>query len=900
MNKKSFAFKTIALTSAFVLNMGLYLGLNQIATELDAYDTVTTLPSTIDLNDCSDEDIRSYYSGLDSLDQSERQGTNLLKNLKPILSNNQKYYSYDSGNKIWQIYEIADRDWEKSPASSTTYGTYSSVTNKITGYKYGNNSDGKNNPYIHALYINRNLENQTKAWGNHNQDAWGINREHIWAKSHGFQAEGTGGARGDPMHLWAANGYANNIHSNNFFAFVDKSRTYTDCGDEYGTAYDNLLGFSLNAGGSEKVFEPQDCDKGDIARSIFYMVARYNNYANEASGFDTDNPNLILVNDLSDNRTTGTSSADTPYGMGLLSDLLAWNKLDPVDEYEIHRNNLLYRNYTNNRNPFIDFPSWADAIWGTADLDGKNYNSTVTTYATPASDPINTTEAGAFSISVSSLDLQVNETAEIYGRNADSDISWTVSDDTVVGLDKNITSNNEKVTVTGLKNGTTTITATSDDDSVTCSVTVTNINYGDEDHPLSVDEAIEVISLTGANETAQPLCVKGIVSSASWSTKYNNFNYVWLRSDDGETDRAFELYHCVLDERFISDYGNSTTILEKEVVAKGYGKLYNSTTYELCESSNDPTYPIIKEINDPSGPAIDDYLDNTSPYVDLLGTETDTRFTDSTTFVFADSGLVNGTAIEDLSIGAGVTIDGYKGSNNNPPKYYDNNVIGEMRVYKGCYFILTCENYITRVEISYSGSDYDSGLTADVGTFDDGVWTGKSKSITFTNSNQTNIQVRFRTISVNTSGGSFEVSDVAFRFGIVFPKADWASIHNEWPISDYGVMIVKKTTLNNTYGVDTVAEAYDNSETLLDLHKKTYAEPWSMDEDNYLITVKLNMTLKSNYNVTYCAAPYIIANGTYYFLDQIETSVNDLASDYLDNGGSSLSTEALTLLSTLH
>ena len=59
--------------------------------------------------------------------------------------------------------------------------------------------------------------------------------------------------------------------------------------------------------------------------------------------------------------------------MGLLSDLLAWNKKDPVDEYEVHRNNLLYKNYTNNRNPFIDFPNWADAIWGTADLDGTNY-----------------------------------------------------------------------------------------------------------------------------------------------------------------------------------------------------------------------------------------------------------------------------------------------------------------------------------------------------------------------------------------------------------------------------------------------------------------------------------------------------------------------------------------------
>ena len=50
--------------------------------------------------------------------------------------------------------------------------------------------------------------------------------------------------------------------------------------------------------------------------------------------------------------------------MGIMSDLLEWNRIDPVDEYEIHRNNLIYNNYQHNRNPFIDFPDWAEYIWG--------------------------------------------------------------------------------------------------------------------------------------------------------------------------------------------------------------------------------------------------------------------------------------------------------------------------------------------------------------------------------------------------------------------------------------------------------------------------------------------------------------------------------------------------------
>ena len=68
---------------------------NQKTYKLEAY-TTSSLPSTINLNDTSDNDIRAYYSGLNSLNSSERTGTNLLKNLKPILSNGQKYYSYDS------------------------------------------------------------------------------------------------------------------------------------------------------------------------------------------------------------------------------------------------------------------------------------------------------------------------------------------------------------------------------------------------------------------------------------------------------------------------------------------------------------------------------------------------------------------------------------------------------------------------------------------------------------------------------------------------------------------------------------------------------------------------------------------------------------------------------------
>ena len=461
--------------------------------EVQGYST-SSLPTTIDLNDTSASSIRSYYSSLNSKSTSERQGNNLLKNLKTILKTGQKYYSYDSGNAIWQIYEIADRDWSKSPASSTSYGTYNSSTNKITNYTYGtSSSSSKNNPYIHALYINRNVTNQTTAWDDHQQTQWGINREHVWPKAEGFETSGAGGARGDPMHLMAGNGYANNIHSNYYYGYVNTSSSYTNCGTKYSNVSGNLLGKSKTLGGSTNVFEPQDCDKGDIARAIFYMVARYNYLSSsDSDGIDSNNPNLALTQSLSDWASSGYSSTTSKQGkMGIMTDLLAWHHADPVDEYEIHRNNLLYTNYTNNRNPFIDFPEWADFIWGSVNYSGSTYvshSTTPTGYATPSSDTINGyNSGGGETISVTGISVSPSSTSVEAGKDVtitptitpsnatNQGVSWTTSNSSIATVSGGI--------VTGVAEGSATITATTSDGgyTATCSVTVTASSGGDSD-----------------------------------------------------------------------------------------------------------------------------------------------------------------------------------------------------------------------------------------------------------------------------------------------------------------------------------------------------------------------------------------------------------------------------------
>lgn len=390
MKKHSILFLSLSL----LLPLGSLVALNAAPTTptyaVSGYDNAK-LPTEIDLNPVSSEDIRSYYADLGGKNLS---GENLLKALKPILSQGQQYHSYDSGSAVWQAYEITDRDWALSPASSTVYGTYDAEKNVIHDYVYGKSyNDPKNNPYQHLFYRNHDVpEARWKAWDHHGDNA-GTDREHIWPKGHGFgedsAAEKGGkvpGARGDLHHLVAADSYVNSSTHNYYsYGFVDPAERDDDAGAKFlidgkTVVAGNYRGTSQTLG-SGIVFEPQDSEKGDIARACFYMAARYNNLSGDDPNIDSGNPNLTLIDEVSPKETV-VSTASKAVGYGLLSDLLAWHKLDPVDEYEIHRNDLIYRNFDKNRNPFIDFPEWVDAIWGTVTL-GEDNRTIASRDATP-------------------------------------------------------------------------------------------------------------------------------------------------------------------------------------------------------------------------------------------------------------------------------------------------------------------------------------------------------------------------------------------------------------------------------------------------------------------------------------------------------------------------------------
>ncbi|MFE9655502.1 endonuclease [Micromonospora sp. NPDC006431] len=184
--------------------------------------------------------------------------------------------------------------------------------------------DPANPNNVILLYSGRS---QSKATNGGAVDDW--NREHVWAKSHGDFGTATGPGT-DVHHLRPEDVTVNSTRGNKDF-------------DNGGAAVAQCPGCYTDADS----FEPRNAVKGDVARMIMYMAIRYEG--------DDGWPNLEINN--------SAANGTTPY-LGRLSVLLAWHQLDPPDAFEKRRNQVIYERWQGNRNPFIDHPEWATAIWG--------------------------------------------------------------------------------------------------------------------------------------------------------------------------------------------------------------------------------------------------------------------------------------------------------------------------------------------------------------------------------------------------------------------------------------------------------------------------------------------------------------------------------------------------------
>lgn len=329
-----------------------------------AYDSSLMM----DFTDSTTEEVDEYYGDIQDLT-----GDELKYYLYDVISKNNYFLSYGSGTSsgVSKYYQITDRNWELSNEISPETFTFASEADDDYYLRllYSTGNDSKETAYnntVNGYSVNSSLDHIDYDAREKPNGTIQVDREHVWAKSHGFDADPIKGAGTDLHHLIAADHRTNNIHNNLYYGEVydlnDPDTDEVECYLADGTT--DLSGYKGYDIDGEMVFEPLDEYKGDIARAIFYMATRYGKNTGQNSKTE---PYLVVTDD-----DTLEDDNSKYYGVHHnLSTLLEWNDLDPVDEYEYHRNNLIYKNVQRNRNPYVDHPEWVRRVFD------ENYSLTV-------------------------------------------------------------------------------------------------------------------------------------------------------------------------------------------------------------------------------------------------------------------------------------------------------------------------------------------------------------------------------------------------------------------------------------------------------------------------------------------------------------------------------------------
>lgn len=293
-------------------------------------------------------------------------------------------------NDTGEYYQNADG---KSGAALKTamFNIIKITSNDVTSYKglgekyklTDKRSDGK----LRDWYSNITNYDWTDTNGNSSEGA-GWNKEHTVPQSWFSEAAPM---KSDIIHVVPTDCWVNGMRSSYPFGEVANIKKYS--ANHY-----CVQGSCKTAGYSGDVFEPNDEIKGDLARIYFYMATCYEDkctsWTKGSGGSVFNSENQGLANWVVDM-------------------MMAWAKLDPVDDVEIARNNAV-PNAQKNRNPFVDYPGLEDYIWGDkkdVPFSYDNYKSGEQNYVAR---PVITPDAGTYYESVDVTISCRTEGASIY------------------------------------------------------------------------------------------------------------------------------------------------------------------------------------------------------------------------------------------------------------------------------------------------------------------------------------------------------------------------------------------------------------------------------------------------------------------------------------------------------
>ncbi|MDE5592975.1 MAG: endonuclease [Clostridiales bacterium] len=299
-----------------------------------------TTERSVQLSENQNVKVKAGSDSKDYVDSDYSQLKTYVKIVTPDLpAEVQAYYSVitaTSGNSLLgQVHDLI-----------TTTHTYYTSYGECSESRYVNVTDPGPNGGALEFYTQKSIMSFSGSLGD-----W--NREHVWCKSlsNGMWKSVSNGTRNggtDMHHIRPAECGLNSTRSSYKFGIVnDGKEAWSRNSDKQNVALGGYVG-----GGA---FEPLDKVKGDVARIVFYVYVHYNTYANvhgttngKGGAFGT----LNFTNIMSPNNESAAIRL-----------LLEWNASDPVDEIERVRNNEVYK-IQGNRNPFIDHPEYANAIWG--------------------------------------------------------------------------------------------------------------------------------------------------------------------------------------------------------------------------------------------------------------------------------------------------------------------------------------------------------------------------------------------------------------------------------------------------------------------------------------------------------------------------------------------------------
>ena len=305
----------------------------------DGEETKTT-DRSVQLSENQNIKVKAGSDSDDYVDSDYSQIKTYVKTVTPDLSAEvQAYYSVitaTSGNTLLgQVHDLI-----------TTTHTYYTSYDDCKNTKYIYLTDPGPNGGALEFYTQKSVMSFSG-----NPGTW--NREHVWCKSlsNGMWTSVSGSTRNggtDLHHIRPAEGSLNSTRGSYKFGEVDGGKEAWS----KDTSKGNVAVGGYIGGGA---FEPLDNVKGDVARIVFYVYTHYNNYDNVYG--TTNGKQSGVFGTLKFNNIVSLAES------AAIKLLLEWNASDPVDDIEITRNNEVYK-IQGNRNPFIDHPEYANAIWG--------------------------------------------------------------------------------------------------------------------------------------------------------------------------------------------------------------------------------------------------------------------------------------------------------------------------------------------------------------------------------------------------------------------------------------------------------------------------------------------------------------------------------------------------------